>query len=217
MIQSGKMDNISDPAWSEYWQFVYPANDSEGNGLEFTIRGCYPDFDEYVFPDEFSGDNPYFLIQPEGSAIYPDFLDSDIFCGPFRFVKHISGDLIILNRFDDWYGWSETFIDKYGHSITYPSLLDTLETIHFRFISSRAMRFVELETGGIDWLYTSNLTDISQYQELLNVKWVSSYFVDIISNNPQGITTLLIAFNKGIKDAIMSSTGIMHLAYCQWE
>jgi ABC-type transport system substrate-binding protein len=108
-----------------------------------------------------AGRNDFFLV-PEGShGTYEDdqatlttkikeYQKAPISCGPYKFVKHEAQDHVLLERFDDWFGWGETVTDDFGNEWTFPTVDKAFKYVKWRVIPEPAMAAVELETGGID-------------------------------------------------------------------
>ncbi len=217
MVINGQLDNLSDSKWINHWQFEYPMNDPDGNGLTFTIRSLSPDYNEYTFHEEFSGDNSYFLLQPEGSD-YNNSRNNPLFCpiscGPYSFIDWMPNQYILLERFDEWFGWGRTFKNQDGKEFTFPKANQAIFSIKIRAIQEVDMRLMELEAGGIHWLYITNYTSFyPEIQETQKNEWVKSLYLDLKAGINEDIQTLLILYEKSMKNMMISSAGTIHFAY----
>ncbi len=173
---SDSLDDIMDE-----FDFSFPADDPNGEGLIFTIGsgGADPRLPESDFFFNGIGHWNRYMLVPEGShGLYTDsnvtqidlieaFSLAPVSCGPYMFKEHKPQDHISFTRFDDWFGWGETFIDNFGNNITYPSVENAFEEIQIRIIPEPAMALVELETRGVD-ATTSPMDDIDQVTEFEN-------------------------------------------------
>ncbi|MHA2245868.1 MAG: ABC transporter substrate-binding protein [Candidatus Hodarchaeales archaeon] len=177
IIPGPTYENISDALDEvmDEFSFAFAANDPNGDGLEFTLGPG----DWFPKPDFFFQDlgnwNRFTLIPEDSHGKYSDsnttcidliedFMLAPISSGPYKFVEHIPQTHITLERFDDWYGWGETFTDNFGENITYPSVENAFPKIQIRIIPEPAMALVELETGGVH-ATTSPLDSMDQVEE----------------------------------------------------
>jgi peptide/nickel transport system substrate-binding protein len=103
------------------------------------------DFADIISPTAFMKDPKAFVRNPVGT-------------GPFRFVKWVSDDRIILEKYKDYW-------DKSGGPY--------LDRIIFRAIPENSVRFLELKAGGIDILQFPNPADIALVDKDKKLKKVS--------------------------------------------
>ena len=75
------------------------------------------------------------------------FHDAPIGTGAFQIVKYITDDYAELNRFDDYFEGPAK-----------------LARIRVRFIGEASVAFAELETGGVDYIFTPGGTDVKNVQ-----------------------------------------------------
>ncbi len=78
---------------------------------------------------------------------------SPVGTGPFKFKKWISGDRIVLERNDDFFGKKATY-----------------KTYIARIIPDASVRSMELESGGVDFLYNVNPADYDRLKENKDIK-----------------------------------------------
>ncbi|MEE8326787.1 MAG: ABC transporter substrate-binding protein [candidate division NC10 bacterium] len=103
------------------------------------------DFADIISPTAFMKDPKAFVRNPVGT-------------GPFRFVKWVSDDRIILEKYKDYW-------DKSGGPY--------LDRIIFRAIPENSVRFLELKAGSIDILQFPNPADIALVDKDMKLKKVS--------------------------------------------
>jgi ABC-type transport system substrate-binding protein len=146
-------------------QFTYDSPDSRtftwGGGTDIVAPTFYTDL---------AGGYPIYLLQPKGSFSTADKFENWSFapvsCGPYKWSEYVADDYVLLERFDDWYGWGETFTVA-GTDYTYPSKDDAFKYIRFRIIAEKAMQVVELRTGGID-LTTGRFSSNKAFESIVN-------------------------------------------------
>ncbi len=99
------------------------------------------------------------IISPTAFMLNPkEFLRNPVGTGPFRFVKWVKDDRIILAK-------SSTYWDKSGGPY--------LDKIVFRSIPENSVRFLELKTGGIHICQFPNPADIDLARQDKNIKLIS--------------------------------------------
>jgi ABC-type transport system substrate-binding protein len=157
-------DNVSE-AKADYegdgYNVTFPASDPNGDGKVVTFSGAWfpdPTF-AYGHAGQYWGNE---MLVPYGShglytdnndscmAKYEQWLEAPISAGPLKYSDRAEEDYVLLERFDEWYGWGETFTSTMGKSYTFPALSDAFKTVRYRVIEDNAMALVELRTGGID-------------------------------------------------------------------
>ncbi|MHA2305357.1 MAG: ABC transporter substrate-binding protein [Candidatus Hodarchaeales archaeon] len=143
-----------------YFNVTYPESDPDGDGLVFSMNGGW--WPDQSFMLDAAGHWNLFMLVPEGSCgNYTDdvetidqkmeeFEENPISTGPYKFNEYLEQEHIIFDRFDDWFGWGETFTDNIGEQYTYPSKDNAFEQIKFRVIPDPALAVVELTTGGLE-------------------------------------------------------------------
>lgn len=94
-----------------------------------------------------------FLTNLESLYILPkdagvDFNQKLIGTGPFRFVEWISGDRIVLERFQDYWDKGKPYVDR----------------VVFRPIPEDATKLVELRTGGVDLIGNVPYKDVASLE-----------------------------------------------------
>jgi ABC-type transport system substrate-binding protein len=148
-VAYGTLDNTSDPAWSQLYNFSYASDDA----LTFEMSSSWH-LPDPTFELDFSGINDLLCLVPEGSydteQQQEDFTRNPISCGPYMVDEWAAQDYVRLKRFDDWFGWGLSFTASNGETFTFPTKDDAFEFVKFRFIDEKAMALVELRTGGVD-------------------------------------------------------------------
>ncbi len=195
-------DNVSE-AMDDYvgdgYNITFPASDPNGEGSVVTFSGSF--FPAPTFPFAVAGQywGAYMLV-PYGShgtyddnndtcaEKYEDWVDMPISAGAFKFAEHRDEDYILFERFDQWYGWGETFEASNGESYTFPSVDDAFKRLRYRVIQDSAMALVELRTGGID-VTTGNFLSKSALMETNDTEGFYAYTTETL-------TTALLNMNK---------------------
>jgi peptide/nickel transport system substrate-binding protein len=107
---------------------------------EFTVVLNYS---EPFAPALLNLSNAYFgIMSPTAIAsMGNDFSQRPVSAGPFKVKEVVSGDRVVLERFDD-YAWAPDFYENQG-----PALLDTMT---FMIIPDDATQLLLLQTNGLD-------------------------------------------------------------------
>ena len=91
-------------------------------------------------------------ILPKDAGV--DFNQQLIGTGPFKFVEWVSGDRIVLERFDEYWEEGKPYLDK----------------IIFRPIPESATKLVELKTGGLNFIGNVPYKDVAELEADPNFK-----------------------------------------------
>ncbi len=192
-------DNISYALtqWeSSGYNVTFPSSDPNGNGLVVTFSG--ESVSDPKFPFDISGAWNGLMLVPYGiQGTYTDstitcrdkleaFKESPISCGPYKFVEHVSEDYVLLERFDDWFGWGMTFFGSNGVAYTFPDNYVSFKFLKFRTISESSIAVVELQTGGID-ATTSRMRSLSLYNDILTNPKFDGYMYSSLGGAIMGI------------------------------
>jgi ABC-type transport system substrate-binding protein len=178
----GYIENMTDPAWIEEYNFTYASDDA----TTFTISSTtnWPDpMEEF----DFCGQWTIKALIPEGSL---DDMDEDgtafdrkpVSCGPYYLADEAdwaTQDYVLLTRNDDWFGWGMTFTASNGEDYTFPTVEDSFAFVKYRIIPEKAMAFVELKTYGVD-VTTGRFTDIFRLQDVQNDENFDAYTVAVL-------------------------------------
>ncbi len=185
------IDNFTDALdWEEsLFNVTYPASDPNGNGREFTMNGGWWPDQSYIF--DAAGHWNLFMLIPEGSSgNYTDtadeiedaieaFDDNPVSCGPYKFVEHQAQEYVLLERWDDWWGWGQTYTDNGGNQYTYPAKDNAFKYLRFRPIEEPAMALVELRTGGVD-VTTSRFDSQAALENIWATEDYDAYTIDVL-------------------------------------
>jgi ABC-type transport system substrate-binding protein len=182
------LDNMTDPAWTGEFNFTYASDDA----LEFTVSSTtnWPDpMEEF----DFCGQWAIKAIIPEGSMDTEqqelDFDRMPVSCGPYMLAKEsdwATEDYVLLTRFDEWYGWGETFTDSNGDTWTFPEVDEAFKYLKFRIIPEKAMALVELRTYGID-VTTGRFSDIDSFDQTVAADGFDGYQVAVLGGATMNI------------------------------
>jgi ABC-type transport system substrate-binding protein len=139
---------------------TFPASDPNGDGLVVTFSGDW--FPDPMFLFDACGQWKRFTLVPYNShgtytdttevcqTKYEAFMENPISAGPYMFSEWAQEDYVLLERFDDWFGWGQTIEGSNGQDYTFPAVNDAFKFIKYRFVTEKAMALVELRTGGVD-------------------------------------------------------------------
>ncbi len=217
MVLSNQLENLSDPAWANNWQFEYPAPDPSGFGRIFTIHNVVSSFNHSQFVNDFSGGNPCYLLQPENSSYLPlstEGMFCPISCGPYKFVEYQENEYVRLERFDEWYGWGKTLVGSNGSTYTFPRFYEGLKHIKYRIIEDYPLALVELRTGSVDLIYVTNSSLVnSSLQEMMNTTGFTGYQQTLEAGYYPDLNFLIMVFTDRINNVVMSERGTIHFAY----
>jgi ABC-type transport system substrate-binding protein len=189
-------DNISEAMADSDMNVTFPASDPNGDGYEVIISGDW--FPDPMFEFDVCGDWKIFTLVPYGShglytdstetcqTLYDNFTQNPISCGPYMFKESVSQDYVLLERFDDWFGWGETFTANNGKTYTYPTVDQAFKFIKYRIISEKAMALVELRTGGID-VTTGRFSSLASLDIINNTDGYSAYMLPVLGGATMGM------------------------------
>ncbi len=180
--------NLSEAVDDSGINITFPASDPNGEGNTVIFSGSY--FPDAMFEWDISGAWEIMQIIPYGAyGLYSDTVDrcqelrisweeNPIGSGPYRFVEAKAYDYVLLERFDDWYGWGKTFTATNGESYTYPSVSKAFKNIRYRADMEEATApYFELLTGGLDVAFT--IPSRTTLERINNMAGFSSYAVNI--------------------------------------
>jgi ABC-type transport system substrate-binding protein len=184
----------------EGMNITFPSNDPNGNGRIVTFSGTW--FPDPMFEWDVCGMWDHFMLVPyESHGRYTDdvatcqaklenFSQDPISAGPYQFVNWVLDKYVLLERFDDWFGWGESFSASNGEVYTFPSLKNSYKFLNFSHVSNNALAVDQLISGKLDLITELNLN--SDIRETINSYNNVSFFVkdllsyDWISMNIQG-------------------------------
>lgn len=165
MIFAG-LDNLSEAVNSKFIEVSYTADDPKGDGRRIILSGDFfpnPSFELGLCGGRIGGfphdERILFVLVPyESHGRYTDttevcqnksesFSQHPIFAGPYK-LKFDSEEFnidnkIILERFDDWFGWGHTIPASNGKNYTFPSQDSAFKYIHY-------IRSGDIKTGELD-------------------------------------------------------------------
>ena len=188
------LDNVSQAradAEADELFITFPAGDPNGEGkvVTFSGAGWFPD-PSFAFwvAGQYWGSH---VLVPYGShGLYTDnnvtcaekydtWVDKPISAGPYMYSERAEEDYLLFERFDQWFGWGETFAASDGKSYTFPAVSDAFKRMRYRVIEDSAMALVELRTGGIDAIAGFFLSK-SAYDETIAKDEFSGYMQDTL-------------------------------------
>ncbi|NHJ01982.1 MAG: ABC transporter substrate-binding protein [Candidatus Heimdallarchaeota archaeon] len=168
---------------------TFPDADPNGDGYVVNFHGgWYPD---PMFLFDVCGQwNIFTLIPYNSHGSYTDstevcqdkladFQDNPVSCGPYKFVEYATQDYVLMERFDDWFGWGETFTGSNGETYTFPTLSKAFKYLKFRIIPEKAMALVELATNGID-VTTGRFSSQASFEEINETEGFSAYKLPVL-------------------------------------
>ncbi|MHA2246988.1 MAG: ABC transporter substrate-binding protein [Candidatus Hodarchaeales archaeon] len=165
---------VSKVAERNFFDVRFPANDPEGEGQIVTI---IQDSSDIIWWNVFHGHIPpmfefsvcgagyfawFFQLVPYGShGGYQDttevcqekldsFMQSPVSAGPYKLIEFEPGDHILMERFDDWFGWGETFTASNGKDYTFPMIENAFKYIRTEHESPRDHNVTDIQTGEVD-------------------------------------------------------------------
>ncbi|MCD8052755.1 MAG: ABC transporter substrate-binding protein [Lachnospiraceae bacterium] len=139
------------------------------------------------------------FIVPENAMEDYDMANNPIGTGPYMLTDWVSGSTITLSAFEDYWGGENAGID----------------TITFRVITESAQRVIELETGGVDYVYDLAGSDAERLEE------EDGYTVEEIATNKNSVlffntTETSVLSSKELRQAIcyaIDAEAICHAVY----
>ncbi len=142
------IDNITDPAFEQnYFNFTYDSPES----LTFTISSTTR-FPDPVFEWDFSGIWFILAIVPKNcydtNSSQEAFRKKPIYAGPYMIASEndsIPGESLLLTRFDDWYGWGQTFTASNGRTYVFSTVEKAYKFIEFQHVYDSEIKVIELE------------------------------------------------------------------------
>ncbi|MFX0014311.1 MAG: ABC transporter substrate-binding protein [Promethearchaeota archaeon] len=179
---------------------TFPSNDPNGNGRIVTFSGTW--FPDPMFEWDVSGMWERFMLVPYEShgkytddvatcqAKLEDFSQDPISAGPYQFVNWVPDKYVLLERFDEWFGWGRSFSASNGEVYSFPSLENSFKFLNFSLVSDNALAVDQLISGKLDLVTVLKLT--SDVRETINSYNNVSFFVsdllgyDCINMNIQG-------------------------------
>ncbi|MHA1330976.1 MAG: ABC transporter substrate-binding protein, partial [Candidatus Hodarchaeales archaeon] len=184
-----QLDNMSEAVAEHSINVTFPESDPEGNGRVVIFQGDW--FPDPMFEFDVCGNWKVFTLVPYGShGLYTDstevcqekytsFTANPISAGPYMFKEWAKEDYVLLERFDDWYGWGQTFTGSDGKQYTFPTVKQAFKYIKYRFIPEKAMALVELRTGGVD-VTTGRFSSIASLQDINNTEGYTAYMLPVL-------------------------------------
>ncbi|MFX1507394.1 MAG: ABC transporter substrate-binding protein, partial [Promethearchaeota archaeon] len=166
---------------------TFPSNDPNGNGQIVTFSGTW-------FPDpKFEWDvccagSRFMLVPYESHGRYTDdvatcqaklesFSQAPISAGPYQFVDWVPDKYLLLERFDDWFGWGESFSVSNGEVYSFPRLEDGFKFLNFSTEDDNALAVDQLVSEKLDLVI--DLKPTSDVRETINsYNNVSFYVID---------------------------------------
>ncbi|MHA1972675.1 MAG: ABC transporter substrate-binding protein [Candidatus Hodarchaeales archaeon] len=182
-------NNMSEAVDDLAMNITFPADDPNGNGRTVIISGDW--FPDPMFEFDVCGDWNIFTLVPYGShGGYNDtttvcqekienFSESPISAGPYKFVEWKKEDYVLLERFDNWFGWGETITGSDGKKYTFPTVKQAFKYVKYRFIPEKAMALVELRTGGVD-VTTGRFSSLNSLLEINKTDGYSAYMLPVL-------------------------------------
>lgn len=191
--------NMSYAEWDWYdsgYNISYPASDPNGDGRVFTLfgSGYFPD-PAFIF--DVSGLWNFYTLVPYGvQGTYTDttevcqtkmeaFRDHPLSCGPYKFKEQALQDYVLLERFDDWFGWGQTFKATNGVDYTYPAVEDAFKEVKFRTVKEKAVALAELKTAGVD-VTTGRFNSMDELNTLIDTKGFDAYTKEYLGGAAMG-------------------------------
>ncbi len=189
-------DNMSQARikWeSQGYNISYPTNDPNGDGLVVSFSGSYSRSLKLAY--EISGASDLYMLIPYGiQGSYTDstevcqqkltvFRESPVSCGPYKVIEQAPQDYVLLERFDDWYGWGDNFIADNGQLYTFPTVEKAFKFVKFRSLQDKAMAIIELVTSGVD-VTTGRFNSQRQLDEILTEReGFSAYQIETLGGS----------------------------------
>jgi ABC-type transport system substrate-binding protein len=149
--------------------FSFPETDPTGSGRVITFHSSSPQlYQEWFFGSHFVRG----FIVPYGShGEYNDsaetckskiehFFEHPVSAGPYIFKEWIKDDYVLLERFNEWFGWGQTFTSIHGKDYTFPTKERAFKSIKFKMFPYAADFKTELLSGNIDVIYSEYYTNI---------------------------------------------------------
>ena len=174
----------------------YPAADPNGEGLVVTFSDGY--FPDPMFFFDVSGAWNFFTLVPFGvqgsytdtTAVcqekMEDFREAPVSCGPYKFKETALQDYVLLERFDDWFGWGQTFAASNGQDFTFPAVEDAFEQVKFRTVKEKAVALAELKTAGVD-VTTGRFNSQDELDDIMNTKGFDAYTKEYLGGATLGM------------------------------
>ncbi|MHA2252649.1 MAG: ABC transporter substrate-binding protein [Candidatus Kariarchaeaceae archaeon] len=184
------IDNLShaiDDCSKTYINITFPDDDPNGNGYTVILSGSF--LSNPIIEVLFSGGLPDIAIVPYGShGSYSDttevcqtklneFSKNPISAGPYKFKEWNVGNYVLLERFDNWFGWNQTLRGSNGKYYTFPTAEKAFKYVKFLSISNQESALEEFKRGEIDILFG------------LETKYTRETLVEI--NNTEGVSVLI--------------------------
>jgi ABC-type transport system substrate-binding protein len=149
--------NHSVPVLDVYFNVTYSSPDSK----TVTVSSPAGWMDGNDWPPDLCGAVPIYMLTPSGSFDPTGEIDNEedmmaewgrapVGAGPYKFVEWQAEDYILLERFDDWFGWGETLTASDGRTFEFPTIAESFQYVKFRIVEEKAIALVELKTGGLD-------------------------------------------------------------------
>ncbi len=139
------------------------------------------------------------FIVPENCMEEHDMANDPIGTGPYKLTDWVTGSTITLSAFEDYWDGDNKGID----------------TITFRVITEASQRVIELETGGIDYIYDLQGSDVERLESN------EAYTVEHIATNKNSVlffncTETSVLQSKELRQAIcyaIDAEAICHAVY----
>jgi ABC-type transport system substrate-binding protein len=148
----------------------FPEEDPTGSGREITFH-----FHSPTPPDhEWTYGSQWKFLVPYGShgeytdstetceSKTRDFFRDPVSAGPYQIKEWVPNDFIILEQFDDWFGWDRTLTSIHGKQYTFPTKESTFKFLHFKVLNSTTDPRKELLLGNIDVIYAEAVWSIDE-------------------------------------------------------
>jgi ABC-type transport system substrate-binding protein len=105
---------------------------------------------------------------------YEEFVTNPISAGPYIYKEKVNVSHILLERFDDWFGWGETFNASNGRSYTFPVKDQAFKFIKIKEVRNTTQIKQMLQNGSIDVVPNIHIANMSFFQEVEKIKDIKS-------------------------------------------
>lgn len=196
LMANWELDNLSEAIAYNPIDVRFPEGDPNGDGNVVIFSGNY--FPDPLFEPRFSGRQmKFFAIVPYEShgkytdstavcgAKLKDFSNNPISAGPYKFINFINGKSASLERFDDWFGWGQTFTASNNKNYTLPSKDQAFKYIKYLHLFS-------LENGQDEALRSGEIDVMATYWQLPDLSLDDYYTL----NNTEGFSLNIVPDNS---------------------